>query len=164
MKEKSRASKPQPQKDVNLKSSSTNLFFNIIILLLAIVIAFLGYSLFLKVQDSGKVKAEEINKETPAAIIQLEVLNGCGKAGVADKFTDYLRKRNFDVVQIGNYISFDIDKSMVIDRSGNKANAFKVADALGIDRKNVIQQLNNDYFLDVSLIIGRDFNQLNPNN
>ena len=84
--------------------------------------------------------------------------------GVAEKFTDFLRRRNFDVVQSGNYRSFDIDNTMVIDRSGNKANAEKVADALGIERKFIIQQLNNDYFLDVSLVIGKDFNQLNPNN
>ncbi|MEJ2617528.1 MAG: hypothetical protein P8Z35_21420, partial [Ignavibacteriaceae bacterium] len=64
----------------------------------------------------------------------------------------------------GNYISFDVDKSMVIDRTGNKANAIKVADALGIDHKNIIQQINNDYILDVSLIIGKDFKQLKPNN
>ena len=49
-----------------------------------------------------------------------------------------------------------------MDRTGKKINAFKVAEALGIDPKNVIQQINNDYFLDVSLIIGRDFNHLKP--
>ena len=63
---------------------------------------------------------------------------------------------------MGNYISFDIDKTMVIDRTGNKANAEKIAEAIGVDKKNVIQQLNKEYFLDVSIIIGKDFNQLNP--
>ena len=67
-------------------------------------------------------------------------------------------------MQTGNYISFDVDKSMVIDRTGNKANAIKVADVLGIDHKNIIQQINNDYILDVSLIIGKDFKELKPNN
>ncbi len=73
-----------------------------------------------------------------------------------------LRQNNFDVVQIGNYRSFDIDNTLVVDRTGKKINALKVAEALGIDPKNVIQQINNDYFLDVSLIIGRDFNHLKP--
>lgn len=90
------------------------------------------------------------------------MLNGCGASGAADKFTDYLRKNNFDVVQSGNYISFDVDKTMVIDRIGNRANAEKVAASLGIDKKNIVQQINNDYFLDISLVIGKDFNQLKP--
>lgn len=88
-------------------------------------------------------------------------MNGCGAAGVAEKFTDYLRKEKFDVVQIGNYISFDIDKSLVIDRTGNMANAEKVAAALGIDKKNVIMQKNDDSFLDVSVVIGKDYKNLN---
>ncbi len=92
----------------------------------------------------------------------MEVLNGCGLLGAADKYTDYLRRCRFDVVQIGNYISYDIEKSIVIDRTGNMFNAFKVADSLGIDYKNVIQQMSSKYFLDVSLVIGKDFNSLKP--
>lgn len=105
--------------------------------------------------------ANEEGKKKPAAdIVQLEVLNGCGVLGVADKFTEYLRKKNFDVVQVGNYISFDIDKTLIIDRTGNVANAEKVAGFLGIDESRIIQQINNDYFLDVTLVIGKDYGQL----
>lgn len=104
----------------------------------------------------------DLNKTS--RIIQLEVLNGCGITGIAEKFTNFLRENNFDVVQIGNYSSFDIDNTLVVDRTGNKDNAYKVAESLGIDSKNVIQQINNDYFLDVSLIIGKDFNRLKPFN
>jgi hypothetical protein len=68
-----------------------------------------------------------------------------------------------DVVQIRNYTSFDIEKSLVIDRTGNKPNAEKIADLLGIDRKNIVQQISSDYFLDVSLVIGKDYNQLKSN-
>jgi hypothetical protein len=62
-----------------------------------------------------------------------------------------------------NYTSFDIEKSLVIDRTGNKPNAEKIADLLGIDRKNIVQQISSDYFLDVSLVIGKDYNQLKSN-
>ena len=51
---------------------------------------------------------------------------------------------------------------MVIDRTGNMQSAYKVAAALGIDKKNVIQQVNDNYFLDVSLVIGKDYNKLKP--
>jgi len=156
--------KPLPKipKEISLKTSTSNLFLNIIIILLALVVAFMVYSLYINVK-SNKLNEESLEKKNKTAnIIQVEVLNGCGKSGVAEKFTSYLRNRNFDVVQMGNYISFDIDKTIVIDRTGNKANAEKVAEAIGVDKKNVIQQLNKEYFLDVSIIIGKDFNQLNP--
>lgn len=160
MKDNSKSDKPN--KGVNLKSSSAGLFLNTVIIILLIVIAFLVYSLYSKISTHTSLPAVE-STETAADIVQLEVLNGCGVSGVADVFTSYLRSSNFDVVHTGNYISFDIDNSIVIDRTGNKANAVKVAELLGIDKKNIVQQINNDYFLDVSLIIGRDFNQLKPN-
>lgn len=148
---------------VKSNSSVSNLFLNIIIVVLAGLIIFMTYSLVTKIKGFTSDEGEEINN-LPAAIVQLEVLNGCGVAGIADKFTTYLRQNNFDVVQVGNYLTFDIDNTIVVDRTGNKANAEKVAEALGVDSKNIIQQLNNDYFLDVSLIIGRDFNKLKPFN
>ena len=88
-------------------------------------------------------------------------MNGCGVAGVADVFTNYLRKSNFDVIQMGNYYSFDIEKTLVVDRTGNKKNAQLVAKSLGLSEDVVISQTNKNYFLDVSVIIGKDFNQLN---
>lgn len=103
-----------------------------------------------------------MKKEIPSEIIQIEVLNGCGVTGVADMFTDYLRNQNFDVVNIDNYVTFDINESMVIDRIGNMANAFKVAEALKINKKNVFQQLNDGYFLDVTIVIGKDYYKLKP--
>ena len=143
------------------KKSVSNLFLNIIIVLLALVVAFLSYSLVTKFKsNTGKKPDSIVNKSVAAAIIQLEVLNGCGVSGAADKITDCLRKNHVDVVQTGNYMSFEIEKSLVIDRTGNKANAEKVADILGIEHKNIIQQINEDYFLDVSLVIGKDYNQL----
>lgn len=156
MKEKSR---PKSQ-DIKSNSKGSNLLLNSIILLLGILIVFLTFSLFNRL--SNNYPAEKTSdKRTVSAVIQVEVLNGCGVSGIAEKFTDYLRKEKFDVVQTGNYISFDIDNSLVIDRTGNRANAEKVAASLGIDNKNVIMQKNDDSFLDVSVVIGKDYKKLN---
>ena len=92
--------------------------------------------------------------------MQIEVLNGCGVDGIADMFTDSLRKKNFDVVNTGNYRTFKIDNSIVIDRTGNIINAEYLAEVIGIDKKQVIEQKNKNYFLDVTLIIGKDYKQL----
>jgi len=147
--------------NLNINQSTADISLNIIIVLLAVIIFYMSFSIFSKIDEKRKLDIQN-QKNARSSLIQVEVLNGCGVAGVADQFTDYLRQHHFDVVQIGNYISFDVEKSIVIDRTGNMMNAFKVADTLGVSRKNVIQQKNNNYFLDVSFIIGKDFNSLKP--
>jgi LytR cell envelope-related transcriptional attenuator len=151
------------QKNNKLKtaSSGSSLILNSIIIILGILILFLTYSLVTRISNVTGNDSGSDRKQTASSVIQVEVLNGCGISGVADQFTDFLRKEKFDVVQTGNYISFDIDKSLVIDRTGNMANAEKVASALGIDKKNVIMQKNDNSFLDVSVVIGKDFKTLN---
>lgn len=150
------------QDEVDLKTSTYNMFLNIAIFILAGLIIYMGYSVFIKITDRDNLIADSSDGDIPSEIIQAEIQNGCGVSGVADRFTDYLRKNEIDVVSAGNYISFEIDETMVIDRIGNFANAEKIADILGVGKKNVIQQLNDDYFLDVSVIIGKDYFKLNP--
>jgi len=100
----------------------------------------------------------------PAAqgTIQLDVLNGCGLPGAGTSITAYLRARGFDVVEYRNYRNFDVRESLVIDRAGNRENAEKVAYALGIGKGNIIQQINQDYYVDVSVLVGRDYPTLKP--
>lgn len=120
------------------------------------------YSIYIKLTNNSSVVDTQTNGQTASDIIQVEVLNGCGIGGVGDRVTDFLRANSFDVVNVGNYVSFDVDECLVIDRTGNMANAYKVAKALHIKNENVIQQLNKDYFLDVSIVVGRDYFNLAP--
>jgi len=92
--------------------------------------------------------------------IQLDVLNGCGASGAGTAMTAFLRARGFDVVEYRNYRSFDVQQTLVIDRAGNRENAEKVAYALGVAQENIIEQINEDYYVDVSVLIGRDYGSL----
>jgi hypothetical protein len=141
-----------------------NLVLNIIIAVLVIVVIFLAWSFVSTSVVNTPVEwtTKQGGRTTSGEIIQLDVLNGCGASGVAQKFTDFLRKRNFDVVQSGNYQTFDVEHSLVIDRTGDMESARKVAHALGIDEKNIVQQINPDYYLHVSVVIGRDYQDLKP--
>ena len=159
-------SKSQPQKrstDNFTTGKTTNFFLNITILLLSVVIIFLTYSIITKVDYFSSNNSDEENVRENKKPVQLEVLNGCGVNGVADNFTDYLRAANFDVVNIGNYRSFEVDFSLVIDRTGNIKNAFEISSKLGIEKNNIIQQVNKEYFLDVTLVIGKDYKRLKNN-
>lgn len=131
----------------------------ILIIILTIILALNIYLFIPKIitfVSKPEGPKEKINK--PA--IQVEVLNGCGSKGLADTFTELLRKKNFDVVKIGNYTSFDVDNTFLIDRTGNTKNALDAADSLGISAERVIKQTNKNYFLDVTLVIGKDYKEI----
>jgi len=101
----------------------------------------------------------------PDKMIQIEVLNGCGKAGIAKIFESYLRQQGFDVVNTENYrilgkINWNVSHSKVIDQIGNIEFAEDVAQSLGIDDKYVSSNDNASPVYDVTVVIGRDFDKL----
>ncbi len=94
--------------------------------------------------------------------ITVEVLNACGVQGLANEITQYLRERGFDVVNVGNYAGgFDLDQTFVIDRvSLGTDNAQKVAEALGVNKKQVAPQMDESLQLMVTVLIGKDYKKL----
>ncbi len=129
---------------------------------LSILLIVLLFGIFMRV-FYPRIQPDRTDIETHliSNVIQIEVLNGCGVAGIATRFTGALRRSGFDVVNSGNFERFDIENSMVIDRSGNIDNARRVARALGISEQFIIREVSPDYFLDASVVIGADFEDLN---
>ncbi len=101
------------------------------------------------------------SSELISEVIQIEVLNGCGVPGLATRFTNILRSNGFDVVSSGNFESFDITESLVIDRNGNMDNAREVARSIGIPENRVLQEISPDFYLDATVVIGSDYESLN---
>lgn len=94
-------------------------------------------------------------------IIQVEVLNGCGVSGLATRFTSLLRDNGFDVVETGNFDNFDLEETIVISRTKSKDNARRIAQAMGVDDKNILVESSDDFYLDATIVIGSDYNNLN---
>lgn len=94
--------------------------------------------------------------------VKIEVLNGCGKTGLAKEVADFLRKnQRFDVVSFGNYETFNVQKTLVIDRrSMDMRNALLVAKELGVESSEVLAELNEARALDVTVILGKDYPRL----
>jgi hypothetical protein len=134
------------------------------IISLFLINVFLIYALVSKLVPFSSGSQNNNQTDSLKTKIQVEVLNGCGVSGIADELTDYLRKKSFDVVNIGNYRSFEIEKSILIDRTGNMFNAKIIADSIGLKKSNVIQQINKDYLLDVTIILGKDYSKIFPLN
>jgi len=150
------------KKGTNFKASLNNLLLNAVIFFLSALVIYLMYSLYARITVPEIVKVVKVDSSVPSSIIQVEVLNGCGVPKVGERFRDYLRHEGFDVVNVANYIKYDVARTMVIDRIGNIANAKEVAKSLGINPGKAFPQLNDAYFVDVTVVIGKDFNKLNP--
>jgi hypothetical protein len=149
-------------KNILSDQTKTEKYFWLISLLLVGIIFFLSFSLY----SNFKHVPLPITIEKTAkvdSLIQIEVMNGCGVLGVADQLTEFLRSKNFDVIQTGNYYSYDIERTLIVDRNGNQNSAKLVADALGLADDVVISQVNKNYYLDVSVIVGKDFNNIKLN-
>ncbi len=139
---------------------SKNFILNASILILVIINSILAYSLISIIPfNDGD---DNYLQDSTAARIQVEVLNGCGVSGVAEKLTDHLRSNNIDVVNLGNYRSFEIENSIIIGRNEKIRNAEIVASIVGLDNQSIIQQIILDYMLDVTFILGKDYRNLIP--
>jgi len=143
-------------------SSDKSLYLNTLIGFLGFLLVFLLVALFTRIIYPRIIsERSETHSELISDIIQLEVLNGCGVNGVANAYTNILRRNGFDVVETGNFDHFNLKESFVISRSGNMNNAFRIAKALGIKEENVIREESPDFYLDATVVIGADYEKLN---
>jgi|SRR5699024_2363878 len=143
--------------DNNSKSFGLNAAIGFLSLLLALLV----FGLFTRiVYPKIENKRTQKDQQLISDVIQLEVLNGSGVPGLADRATSTLRKNGFDVVKTGNFKNFDMTKSVVIARTNNTDNAEQVAKALGIISENILIEASDDFYLDATVVIGSDYKSL----
>lgn len=144
------------------QQANSSFFLNFGIGFLGLLLFILVFALISRVLYP-RIVAEKVDPD-PALIsnvIQLEVLNGCGVPGLATAFTGTLREYGFDVVETGNFDHFNVDRSFVVSRSNKLENAKRVAKAIGIDEQNILREESHEFYLDVTLVIGSDYESLN---
>lgn len=158
---KRRIKKPaQPQASQD-ETALQSIIINVALLFLSIIIIYLMYSIGVSLFTTPP-PTQQVAEVVPVFKVQVEVLNGCGVSGVGEQTTEYLRDAGFDVIKTGNYISFDMNNTLVISRTGEMEKARRVAHSLGAGPDAVIEQTNPEYYLDVSVIVGKDFFSLDP--
>lgn len=144
--------------------SSNSFVLNAVIGFLGLLLCLLLFGLFSRlVYPRIQNQRAESQTELIGNVIQLEVLNGCGVAGLAEQFTSTLRKNGFDVVQTGNFDNFNMEHTTVIARTTDKDNARRVAEALGIDESRILVEASDDFYLDATVVIGSDYRSLKLN-
>ncbi len=131
------------------------------IFVFAVVVVVLIWSFVNRAFIDPPVKPETV-QGGKTHTIQLDVLNGSGVPKLSQRFTDYLRARGFDVVEMGNYKDSKVENTRVIDRAGHPEAARQVAEALGVPKTAITQQIDRNAYLDVTVVIGKDFRLLKP--
>jgi hypothetical protein len=131
----------------------------VLIIALAIVIAFAGSLIFGLRGTHEREPAEDVPAaKPPSAVVhdtraKVEVLNGSGKSGLAKLATEQLRDAGFDVVQFGN--GKFTQKSYVLDRVGKISLASTVAQSIGITDTRT--SIDTTRYVDATVVLGKDW-------
>lgn len=129
----------------------------IIIYVLIVLLGIFLVSLFLMI-----TKADPLEIYKKNANMRVEVLNGCGVDRLAIKVTNILRKKGFNVVQIGNTKNQDFEETVVMERSDeNMVNANYFAKQIGC--RNIDKDVDPALYIEITLIIGQDYKEIFPN-
>jgi hypothetical protein len=102
--------------------------------------------------------ADDVDLPSPDDRTRVEVLNGSGVPGVAAEATELLRASGLDVVYFGNATSFDIDSSVVLDRTEREGAAEVVRRALGIEPVRL--EPDTTRLVDLTVVLGLDWDGL----
>lgn len=149
---------PQP---TAVSSKSKNWIFNGIIGVLGLLTVYFLISVIIRLfagsPDPAKLNASKVDHKL---VIQVEVLNGNGVPKVTDELIAYIRNQGFDVVEKGNYNSFNVENSSIIDRVGDQAAAKKLAEILNISESKIVTQISYEYYTDLTLVLGKDYKNL----
>jgi hypothetical protein len=129
------------------------------LILLVIICLTCAISVYVGTTKLGMV---ENNRTTKKAVVipdigRIELLNGCGAEGAANKVADYLRSNNFDVKYVGNADTWNYPFTMVITRGKDDSIANQVAKILKTDK--LVKIRDNDNSFDVTVVIGPDYGE-----
>lgn len=126
-------------------------------IIIYVLIVLLGIFLVSLVLMLTKADPQEIYKKN--ANMRVEVLNGCGVNRLAIKVTNILRKKGFNVVQVGNTKNQDFEETVVMERSKeNMANANYFAKQIGC--RNIDKDVDPALYIEITLIIGQDYKKI----
>lgn len=138
------------------------MFFLVSGILLAGALILFIYNGYIRSLFPGLPASNQSGMDGSGQRIQVSVLNACGTPGIAMKITEHLRSLGYDVVEIGNYGTSALEKSIVIDWVNDGTTAKKIADAVNIPQNRIVRRKSNRAMVDVSVVLGKDYRQLIP--
>ncbi|MCP4632250.1 MAG: LytR C-terminal domain-containing protein [candidate division Zixibacteria bacterium] len=100
------------------------------------------------------------------SIVRVQVLNGCGLKGLADRVSELIRKNSseavvFDVVEVKNAPVFGFERTLVVSRTQQTEAAEIIAKNINVNNEILIERLiRNPLEIDVTVVVGSDYEEL----
>jgi hypothetical protein len=151
-----------------------NSILNVVIVVFVLVIAFFAYSVWVdrptrirqfaetEIPDNMPNLQMSADKKQEEMHIVVRILNGCGVSGVAYKLREYLLTQGFDVSETTNADHFNYEKTIVYLHTKDYKMSTVVSRALNISNNPVLDDRAPDYPCNVTILIGKDYQQLPP--
>ena len=99
-------------------------------------------------------------------VVRVQVLNGCGTKGLAEKVGEFLRSNRengiaFDVVEVKNAPIFGFERTLVVSRIRWDEPAKLIAKKLKTEGEILTERLiRNPLEIDVTVVVGSDYKEL----
>jgi hypothetical protein len=100
--------------------------------------------------------------------INLQVLNGCGEAGIANVLADQIEMAfrqplTVRIVDTDNFDRFDVEKTFVISRASDLTAATLLAQQIGLSDAVVYREIEDNYLdIGATLVLGKDYDVIFP--
>jgi hypothetical protein len=146
------------KKSKKKSSLGFKIFLIAVFIALVAIIGIFFYSSAYKYLISDKISAGDTSAITAKEVvtnIKIAIFNGCGEAGLADRTRKFLQPLGYDIVQAANYTK-NVDKSFIIDWTGDTTVTYKLASIVGIAKNAVYTNIDSGKYLKASFIIGAD--------
>jgi LCP family protein required for cell wall assembly len=92
--------------------------------------------------------------------LKVEVLNGYGQAGVANKVAELFGEFGLKVTRVGNAGSNRYDQTLIVDWRGQGTPILALARRLSIDPSRIIVYDKPEKPIDATIVLGRDWPQI----
>jgi hypothetical protein len=89
--------------------------------------------------------------------VRIEILNGTGVAGLASRTAQLFQSYGFRIASVTNAERTDYERTVVLDRKGNPDAARRAAELIRCEQIHSQIEENRDDTVDVTIILGKDF-------
>lgn len=110
-----------------------------------------------KVKQTLETLASKESVDKNSLVVTVEILNGTKINGLAGRTREVYQSFGFDVISIGNAENKEYINTVVLDRKGKIERAKKAADIIHCDKVYTKLDPNIDDSIDVTIILGKDF-------
>lgn len=111
-------------------------------------------------ESDAKAKAPQVQATVPAEKLMVEVSNGAGRTKLAARMRGYLESKGLNVSYLTNAASFDVERTAVFYKTGQRQVAERFAKQLPISVELVE---SNENYADIRVRLGADILEFDKN-